>query len=468
MLLLGLILCYALGLSVMLTFSRKYSLFEILGFGYLIGIGFETVFLFLLDVVGVKYSAGLLIGINLGVIAAVCAANYKNLLQLKDEFKMPAFKLENINLVSLFILGVLAYAVYFISYKNLFWPPSDHDAIGSFDKLARIMAIEGKLKISLFQYHLEGAGGIYPPLYHGSMAYVYIFGAEIPKITTTLYYVSMLFCFYSLVKEYTGATAAAFFTLVLGMVPEVYSHASLTLGNLPTMAYVTAGALSTIVWIEKRDTKYFWLGAILMAFLIWIRSDTVVFTAAALLVMGIDFMLSKGKDWKRTFAYGAIVVAPFIIWTLYVKMKIGSSQSKFDTSIGFDGERLGMMWGYLKAYLFGGTYGRNDGGQLFGLTFFFFYIMLLANIVLIYFDGWKKVLADKWSAILMFTVSLGLYFAVFYIIDEKKQNSPLWSLMDSSFKRGMFFFIPIALFYAATNLASQKFWGWVEKFRTAK
>jgi hypothetical protein len=466
MLLLGLILCYLLGLSVMLTFSRKYSIFEVAGFGYLIGIGFETVFLFLLDVLSVKYSAGLLIGINLVSIIAICGANYKNLLALKDEFKLPSFKIENINFVALFLFAVIAYVFYFITVKNLFWPPSDHDAIGSFDKMARIMAIEGKLKISLYDYELEGAGGLYPPLYHGSMAYMYIFGAEIPKIVTTLFYMALMCSFYSLVTIYTGATAAAFFTLVLGMVPEVYSHAALTLGNLPTMAYTCAGALATIVWVEKRDTKYFWLAAILMAFVIWIRSDTVVFTAAALLIVGIDFLMTK--DWKKTLIFGSIIVAPFIIWSLYVKFKIGGSQSKFDTGVGFNAERLSMMWGYLKAYLFGSQYGRNDGGQLFGLTFFFFYIMLIANLVLGKFVGWKEVLKDKWPALLMFVVSLGLYFAVFYIIDEKKQNSPLWSLMDSSFKRGIFFFIPIALFYAATNLAAFKFWGWVEKLRTAK
>ncbi len=64
MLTLALLLCYLLGLSVLLLISRKYSLAELISFSFLIGMGLETVFLFLLDVVGIKYSQGVLLGLN--------------------------------------------------------------------------------------------------------------------------------------------------------------------------------------------------------------------------------------------------------------------------------------------------------------------------------------------------------------------------------------------------------------------
>ncbi|MBP6731936.1 MAG: hypothetical protein KA149_07755, partial [Chitinophagales bacterium] len=257
MLTIGIILCYLLGLSLLLAISRKFSLAEMVGYSFLIGMGLETVFLFLLDIVGVRYSQGVLIGLNVFGIVAVCGANYKGLLQLKDEFKAPAFSLKDINLVAVFLFCLMGYLFYAITVKNLFWPSTEHDTIGSFDKLGRIMAIEGKLKISLFQYNLEGAGGLYPPLYHGSFAYVYIFGAETAKITTTLFFISLLTTFYSAVKNYTGSTAAALATFILMITPEMFSHAALSLGNLPTTAYVCAGGLATITWLEKRDTKYF-------------------------------------------------------------------------------------------------------------------------------------------------------------------------------------------------------------------
>ncbi len=464
MLTIGIILCYLLGLSLLLAISRKFSLAEMVGYSFLIGMGLETVFLFLLDIVGVRYSQGVLIGLNVFGIVAVCGANYKGLLQLKDEFKAPAFSLKDINLVAVFLFCLMGYLFYAITVKNLFWPSTEHDTIGSFDKLGRIMAIEGKLKISLFQYNLEGAGGLYPPLYHGSFAYVYIFGAETAKITTTLFFLSLLTTFYSAVKNYTGSTAAALATFILMITPEMFSHAALSLGNLPTTAYVCAGGLATITWLEKRDTKYFWLGAIMMAGVIWIRSDTIVFIAAALLLVGIDFL--KTKDWKKTILYGAIVVSPFVIWNLYMKMKLQLVQAnKFDLGLGFNSERLDAVGGYVKVFLFGGQEGRVDGGQLFGVVFILFFILLLINLISIYKVGFKAAILRNMNALLFFFVSLGLYFLVFYFIDVKVQNAPINSLMESSFKRGMFFFIPVAVFYTFTSNASAWAFGKLEAFR---
>ncbi|MFN8322826.1 MAG: hypothetical protein U0T74_09230 [Chitinophagales bacterium] len=467
MLTVGILLCYLLGLSVLLTISRKYTLPELIGYSFLIGIGIETFFLFFLDVLNIPYSQDLIIGVNILSITALNGLNYKNLLQLKSEFKLPETKLQQINFAALFVFCFIAYLFYAITVKNLFWPPTEHDTIGSFDKLGRLMALEGKLKISLFQYNLEGAGGVYPPLFHGSFAYVYIFGAETPKIITTLFFLSLLTTFYSLVRYYTDATVSMLFTFILMITPELFSHAALSLGNLPTTAYVGAGALATIIWIDKRDEKFFWLGAVLMAFVIWIRSDTVVFTAAALLIIGIDFL--KTKDWKKTLVYGAIAVAPFIVWALYLKLKIAtpSTAGKFDLGMGYNAERMDVVGGYTKAFLFGGQKGAIDGGQLYGIAFILFFITLLVNLLFIYKDGVKEVLKDKMNVLIFFFVSFSMYFLLFYFINVAVQRAPIASLMESSFKRGLFCFIPVALFYVSTSKASSWLFERVEKFRTA-
>ncbi len=467
MLTLGIILCYLLGLSLLFVISRKYTLPELVGYSFLIGMGFETFFLFLLDVLNIRYSTSVLIGVNVFAIVAICISNYKNLLQLKNEFKLPDLSLSKINIPALFIFCVMAYLLYAINVKNLFWPATEHDTIGSFDKLGKIMALEGKLKISLFQYHLEGAGGVYPPLFHGSMAYVYIFGALTSKITTTLFFLSLITTFYSLLRNYIDATASMFFTLLLMVTPELFSHAALSLDNMPATAYAGGAVLATYIWLDKRDRKYFWLGAILMAFTIWIRSDTIVFTAAALFVIGIDFL--RKKDLKSALIYSTIAVAPFIIWTLYLKLKIGVGQEgRFDLGIGYNSTRMGLMASYMKAFMWGGEYGRIDGGQLYGIAFILFFVMLFVNAALMFKAGVMKIVNDKLYVLVFFFVALALYFTVFYLINEVAQHSPIYSLMESSFKRGLFCFLPIALFYVATNYASAWVFDKVEKFRTAK
>jgi hypothetical protein len=85
---------------------------------------------------------------------------------------------------------------------------------------------------------------------------------------------------------------------------------------------------------------------------------------------------------------------------------------------------------------------------------------------MMYKNGWKETLKDKWSVLVFFFVSFALYFLVFYLIDVKVQRAPISSLMESSFKRGLFFFIPVVLFYAATNRSSAWLFKKIERFRT--
>jgi hypothetical protein len=474
---LGLILCYLLGLAVMLIISRKYSLAELVGYSFLIGIGLETVFLFLLDIVGIKYSPAVLIGLNAVTIAALLGINFRKLKEFKLEPDPKTFlQIRNINFPAIFVGCIIAYLFYSVTVKCLFWPPLERDSFGSFDKLARVMAVEGKLKISLFEYGLEGSGGVYPPLFHASMAYVYILGAELPKIITTLFFLSTLLVFFDITRKYIGAMGASLFTLIFMLTPEYFAHAALALGNLPTTAYVCAGGLCTLAWLDKREEKFFWLGGIMMGFVVWIRGDTIVFTAAALLLMAIDFL--RTRDWKKTLTYGTMVVAPFVIWALYLKFKINNVPSaKFDFGLGFNTERWETVMGYTKAYLFGGSYSANgtgsvDGAQFYGLAFMLFFLVLLANIILVAYlvykkGDWKKSLATQMNVLLFFFVSLALFFMLFYFIDVKVQNSPIWSLMYSSFKRGLFCFLPIAFFYIATSYGSAWLFRKIEKFRAA-
>ncbi|HRG87760.1 MAG TPA: glycosyltransferase family 39 protein [Chitinophagales bacterium] len=471
MLTVGIILCYLLGLSLMSLVSRKYTVAEAVGYSFLIGMLVETFFLFVLDVVGIQYSQSILVGLNMLVIAAAIGLNYKNRHTFKYDFKTLDIGIKNINLPAIFIFFFIVYLFYGITTKCLFWPPTEHDTIGSFDKLGRIMALEGKLKISLFQYDLQGAGGLYPPLYHGSFAYVYIFGAEMPKIITTLFFLSLLTTFYSAVRNFVGSTAAMLATIFLMLTPELFSHAALSLGNLPTTAYVCGAVLATITWLEKSDDKYFWLGAICMAGVIWIRSDTIVFIAAALLVLGIYFL--RTRNFKQPFIYSVIAVAPFIIWNLYLKLKIGVAQAgKFDLGIGYNTERMDVVGGYVKAFLLGNVKGGVDGGQLYGLVFVLFFLLLAVNLVLIglsiakvYKADTKEVANTGLNTLLFFLVSFALYFAVFYFINEKVQNAPIASLMESSFKRGMFFFVPLVVFYTFTNHLSTRAFNLLEGFR---
>jgi len=466
MLLFGIALCYLLGCSVLLKIDKKFSAPELIGFSFLAGIGIETVFLFVLDIVQIHYSQVLLMGIN---VALIFLLTYKYTItqqDLKDKWETFKSDSKSVNYVALFLFCIIAYLFYAIMVKNLFWPPAETDSITSFDKLGRIMAIEGRLKISLFQYNLQGAAGVYPPLFHGSFAYAYIFGAETPKIIITLFFLSLLLVFYQFVKNYVGSTAAMLFTLILMATPEMYAHAALGLGNMPTTAYICAAVLSTYIWLDKGEQKYFWTGAMMMGFAVWIRSDIIAFVAPAILVVLLHIW--RTKDFKHFITYCSFAILPFVAWLLYVKLKIQMPQaSRFDFAIGYSAERLSTMLHYVKAYLFAVSYNEVHGGQLYGIVFISFFIALIINAGLSFKKGAKTAFGNQSLLLLFILMSFVLYFTEFYLINEKVQAATIASLMASSFKRGMFYFIPLVVFYTATCYSSKVIFDKLEKFRTA-
>jgi hypothetical protein len=464
MLIVGVLLCYLSGCSVVMAVSRRFSLAEITGYSFLVGMGLQTVFLFLLDIVQLHYTQFLLIALNLVVIIALNRKLPETIDAFKAKFAEARSGLKSVNYVAVFLFLIIAYLFYAITIKNLFWPPSEGDSITSFDKLARVIALEGKLKISLFQYNLQGAAGTYPPLFHGSFAYVYIFGAETPKVVITFFFLSLLLAFYGFVRSYTNALSAMLFTLILMSTPELYAHAALALGNMPTAAYISAAVLATWIWLDRGDEKYFWIGAIMMGFSVWIRSDAIAFVLATLFMIALKIW--QNKNYKHLFIYAAMGIIPFAAWLLYVKLKIELPQaSRFDLSIGYNATRLNTMLNYVKAYLFAVPYREVHGGQLYGIVFISFFLALLVNTGLAFKRGFKAVFGVHTLLLIFLLVAFSIYFTEFYLINEDVQASSIASLMASSFKRGMFYFIPIVLFYTATSYGVKIFFDKLERFR---
>jgi hypothetical protein len=458
MLVVGILMVYLVGAGILTRISRDWSWKELIAFSFLIGIAVQTFFMFITDLAGLQFSTVILFFASFAIVAGCYDTLYEFWQKKSKDINLGSWSLKTLNYPAVLLGAVIFYLFYIIMQKNLFWPTTEHDAIGSFDKLGIVMALEGKIKISLFKWDLQGAGGVYPPLFHGGIAYLYLFGASQPKIITTFYFLSLLLGFYALVRRYVSSITALFFTLLLEMVPEMYSHAALLLGNLPTTAYVGSAALSLFVWLQSKEERYFILSSILIALCLWIRNDTIGFAIAGALI--VAFYAETPDKWKRAAIFAASALLPFIIWTLYVKFKLQTSTGdRFSTHGGFDAARLKLMLHYVLSYFSWIQYGEMPPGiQLYGLTFMLGIVVILANA--------KNLLKDKFYMLVFLIVSFAVYFAIFYMIDEQKQSAPISSLMESSFKRGMFCFIPPLLYYMATCQVMLRFSAWLERFRT--
>jgi hypothetical protein len=459
MLYLGILMVYLIGAGLLARISGLWSWKEMIAYSFLLGIAAETFFMFLCDVIGFHFTGIVLFFAGFAVIVACYDSLYAYWQGKKKDINLGSWSFKTLNYPAVLLGSVIFYLFWIITQKNLFWPTLEHDSIASFDKLGRVMAVEGVVRISLFKYGLEGSGGVYPPLFQGAIAYLHLYGDMQHKIITTLFFISILLGFYAICRKYVSSINALFFTLLLEMVPELYSHAALLLDNLPTTAYVGNAALVLFVWLQTGERRYFILSCILTGLSLWIRNDTIGFALAGALVI-ILFAMNKDK-WKEAGIYLCSAILPFIVWTLYLRLKVHTTQgARFIDHIGgLHTAKLKIMSGYLLSYFSWIQYGTMAPGiQLYGLTFMLSFLLIALNI--------RHIKKDRPYIGVFLLVSFAVYFMIFLLLDEQKQNAPISSLMESSFKRGMFCFIPPLLFYVSASTFVTGLSERLEAFRT--
>lgn len=456
----GLLLAGLAGWMVLNKLKFQKNDFEKAAYSMLLGLGIQSVWMFLMDVIGFQFSQSILTVMNLVLIIALSdieKLKQLNLNKLLDTFKNSlVVTIKNFNAGSAVVWLVIGGLFYLISIKSLFWPTTEHDAIGTFDKLGIWYAIEGKIHVSLYDFKLQGAGGVYPPLFHCSIAYVYLYGAENPKILSLIYYLSCIVIFYSISKRYVSNFGAAVFTLILAWAPEFFSHAALLLSNLPATAYVAMATLPMFVWLKEKDSFYLNVSLVGIGFALWLRQDLVAFAAAGWLIVFVHFLTSK--EWKTLLWYSFAVLVPLVVWTIYVNHYLAlSATNRLVFSNLFNFQKIQLLSKYLWAYLGIGQAGSSPPGYfLYGIAF----LIPLIPVVL----SFKTIMKEWWFVITYTAISLLFYAAIFMLIDEKIQEANLQSLLESSFKRGLFCFMPMALFQAVIAEKTKLFFNSIDNY----
>lgn len=457
MILIGIIIVYLLGFAVTFCLfqsdeNRNSEFLEYLGLSFLIGIGLETLFMFGLDILHIKINILTLLITSLIVIGIIAWIKREPLRELLQNISFNSMKLDlmEINLAWLAILVIILFLLVGSVAKSLYWPTTAYDSVAGFDLMGKVIAAEGKIFVSLFDSGVESLREIYPPLIEGSFAFAYIFGSASSKIITSLTYISLILVFYALLRKYVNSLNAIVFCLLMTITPEMFAHSSLSLTNIPGAAYAGLGIIYLFIWLEKQQKHHLYVASILLAFNVWTRNDGVVFNVSGFLIL--LYHAIRNKVWKELAIYLSISFLPLIIWTLYLKYFLGIIQNIFVNHLFWDANRFKELVQWIKVLL------KNT--NLYGLTFYIFLISLIFNV--------KNLLKDKFSLLLLIIFSFVFYTGIFYQMDETKGLAPLASMMQNSFKRGLFYFVPLVLFYASTNHTMNQIFIWIENFRIGK
>jgi len=450
-------LIFITGLLIALLISDKFSPGELLGLPFILGLGYTSFLMFFLDTIklGITY-AHVVSTLIASVIISVGAIYYLYSKKIRslDTLKNTRLSLSGLNLAWLCFFGFGSYLAYGITLKCLYWPPAEFDSIEGYDLLAKAIAHEGTIanSVLLNPAIVAGCGPrlLYPPLFASCNAICYMSGMESPKLITALLFVSWLILFYSLIKRFVPHTVAAIATFLMMIAPEMFANASFTLTNLPTAVYASTAVISFYIWRGQKVSGFFALSIITLIFATWTRSDAIIFYPGILLVLLYDVW--KSKNVKPLLSFGAISIIPFVLWHFYLTAHVTRQQdSFFIKKLFYDGNKvhevLGHAWNMLMQT------------NLYGIVFYVFLPVLLISVI---YNVYKRQ-QNMFDFLVIVLGAWFLYTMLYY--QMKDTDGSLFAQggwMLSGYKRGMFSFVPLAVFYSATNSLALKLYRKVE------
>ncbi len=434
-------LIFIVGFLVVSCIVQSSNIFERLFLGMPIGLGLTTMLLFLYNSIFGSYS---LTSVFIMVILLLLVSGAYFFLRVysKERFQK-LFKLDfsQVNLWVLAFLGIVAYLVWGISTKNLFFPVTSTDAVMGYDLLAKAIANEGTLfnSVLLDEDLVKGCGPrlMYPPLAPYSFSLAHMLDFESSKILTTFFYVSYVGAFLVLLTKISNLTSAMFFTFFVVIIPEMFAHGSFALTNIPASAYAILSVVCILIWHQKKDVSYLVLATLLSSLMLWTRNDTIfVFVGIQLAIL---FLMLRKKNFKYNLIYAASIL-PFIVWAIASKMMIPKElDSIFVDHLFYDSEKLNKLLDRCYTILTSKT--------LYGISFNLFIVVLLAHIVAIF----KR--KDNWFLLTILFSSLIGYTLIFYQISD--ENGFLFAAnggwLDSGYKRGLFTYVPLFFVYMSQS-----------------
>lgn len=444
MLLIGLLVTFLLGFSVVQLLLKKPTILEVFGLSVIIGLGIQTFVMFLLNFAGMNISSNSTL-----IISAVLILLFLGLYFWQYKTIPGAATFENFsftanfgvpNLVWLICIGFTAFIIYAVSLKALFWPTYATDAITSFDIYAKAIAHEGKLINSLIYEHRVGPGVAYPPLYTLGVAYFYQLGFENANVISVVFLVGFAVSFYALFLRISNSTSAAFFTLMVVSIPEFLAQSAVNITSGPQAVYSSLAVVSFFVWIKNKENKgYFLLSAVLLACSGFIRSEDILYMAPLFLLVVYYIFATKELSIIDGVKYITISFLPFFLWQLFLKVNI-AIMDKY-VQVEMMGSPNFAQWG--KVWDLG--YNTIMSTQYYGATVYLFLIVILASIAAFVI---KKDKLSIWSVAIVIMVFLGYLVLVNQM---KLREDTIDNIVSFSGKR-FFFGVTILMWVAiATN-----------------
>jgi hypothetical protein len=446
----GLLIALMLGIAIVSMVAYSLPVWEKIGYAWPVGLGANVVLMFVLDLLQVSLRhITLLLAIELVltiVLVVYICRKYRPRPSLKSVLEPAA----PTNLAWIFLIGTVVFLVYVVAARALFWPVYIYDSIYGFDFVAKAVVQEGTLDNAVFDPHhpLYSLRSLYPPLVALNFAFAYLVGFETSHVMVVIFYGSLAIALYAFLARVTTPLGAAFYTLLLVTVPELFNFASLSSSNPICAYYCGMGLLALWRAADTGSAADLRMGTILMALALWTRPEAIVFAAVEGGLV-LWWSIRQKRVWAAVI-FGAVCLAFWGSWQVYLHdvLQVTGDQP-MDFNLTWDAGKFSRMWNRVVEVTSHGSY--------YGVVMFLFASVVFMNIP--FLSKQRETL----PLLMVVVVAWLLYLLVFYQLDtDFMPHSTDW--IGDAYRRGLFNFIPLMLVYCAASPWSRAVFAGIEQW----
>ena len=418
-----------LGYLVSSLLTKKDEVLEKFGLSIPLGFGIFTLFIFFYSLTGIRINL-LTMSMTLIILLSVSYLLARNKLKKPDwKFLLGWTLLQKILLLA--ILGTIAVSL----IHAVYYPVSAWDALTLYDFRAKIILQEGHF--TQIANNFSTNFSYYPLLTSLIHVWIYALGGNNPQFVYSLYFLSFLIIFYSLVLRNSTKTIALISTFALGSTPILYYHSTFAYTNLPYTIYMASGLLYLFLFLANKSVKTLILSALLVGLSTWSRSAE-QFWVTPLLVWFV-YSLFK-KQFLPVIVYSLVFFAVRQPWSIFLSGLYGSYYS-ISTQAVTAGKVLA-------------------GGQVDFSRFMEVLRFIYQNVILGWGPVWilfifcliLELLLLRRTKRLIFVavvgINLGILIAGTYFLGLRFKD---WRDLTESASRSSMFFIPLFLYYIGTS-----------------
>ncbi|WP_295125663.1 hypothetical protein [uncultured Chitinophaga sp.] len=416
----------------------------------LLGVAVASILPFLLQLAYIPLTSatvfGTLVGVMLLLNIKVLLSKAKPTLS-KSDFSIKMYEWP-------FVL-ILTFLVLISIWRCYTLPPTPRDLLSGPETIAEFAVREHSFINSVFGLSLESTNNQFKPPFLTCLQLIYkLAGFPFGQWWLSVIVTSFIIFMYNALKEIVHPILAGALLLFFMAAPEMYGYTFMALFDYANMVFLFLSCYFLFAYFRDKDKQKFYLATLLMAFAVYIRSETLVL--AAMLVPAILFTQWQWKESIKQMAITVVIfmVSSFLLYyipqTFYIKYYL---PAQYDVSglIRSDIFNLQPLWQRFKdmnSELMFSEYGR----ALWGYIIYVFTIFFVAELV--FFKARFTVAARNWLYAVL-VVYIGLPVLGFLL--------PLMDLEHTT-KRGLMKILPLMVFYLAHNQILQKITAWLNTF----